>query len=103
MVSGTLHYFVNGRTIAMRAGEGLVINSSRLHYSFSPERKEAWFSCAVIGTELFENLTAATHLGRRIPRVWYRTFGVSLGFRRKSLPHHGAFTASWEVMTGHNG
>ena len=70
MVSGTLHYFVNGRTIAMRAGEGLVISSSRLHYSFSPERKEAWFSCAVIGTELFENLTAATHLGRRIPMVW---------------------------------
>lgn len=61
VVSGTLHYFVNGQTVVMHPGDGLVVNSSRLHYSFSPEHREAWFSCAVIGPELFENLTTATH------------------------------------------
>ncbi|NEG54579.1 AraC family transcriptional regulator [Bifidobacterium platyrrhinorum] len=68
VVSGTLHYFVNGHTVVMHAGDGLVVNSSRLHYSFSPERREAWLSCAVIGPGLFENLTTAT--GARCSRAF---------------------------------
>lgn len=60
VVSGELHYFVNGRTTTLRPGEGMVVNSSRLHYAYSPTRREAWFSCAVISPTLFEDLTAAT-------------------------------------------
>ncbi|WP_238548486.1 AraC family transcriptional regulator [Bifidobacterium biavatii] len=60
VVSGELHYFVNGHVEILRPGEGIVVNSSRLHYGFSPERRETWFSCAVISPTLFENLTADT-------------------------------------------
>lgn len=60
-MSGELHYFVNGRVIVLHAGQGLVVNSSRLHYGFSPDRQEAWFSCAVISPLLFEQLTADVH------------------------------------------
>ncbi|KAA8820655.1 AraC family transcriptional regulator [Bifidobacterium rousetti] len=57
VVSGTMHYFVNGAVTRLAAGEGLVVNSSRLHYGFSPDRQEARFSCAVIGPQLVEGFS----------------------------------------------
>lgn len=60
VVSGELGYFVNGATMAIGAGNGIVVNSSRLHYSFSPGRKEAWYECVVVSPALFESLSSAT-------------------------------------------
>ncbi|KAA8817138.1 AraC family transcriptional regulator [Bifidobacterium callitrichos] len=57
VVSGTMRYFVNGAVTRLAAGEGLVVNSSRLHYGFSPDRQEARFSCAVIGPQLVEGFS----------------------------------------------
>ncbi|MBT1160777.1 AraC family transcriptional regulator [Bifidobacterium sp. SO1] len=57
VVSGTLRYFVNGEIFVLQPGEGLVVNANRLHYGFSPEHRESWFSCAVIGPSLIESLT----------------------------------------------
>ncbi|MBW3077805.1 AraC family transcriptional regulator [Bifidobacterium simiiventris] len=57
VISGTLHYFVNGEVFVLRPGEGLVVNANRLHYGFSPGRLESWFSCAVISPSLVESLT----------------------------------------------
>lgn len=57
VISGRMHYFVNGTVTVMEAGDGILVNSSRLHYGFSPERREAWFSCAVISPTLFESAT----------------------------------------------
>ncbi|MBT1182372.1 AraC family transcriptional regulator [Bifidobacterium sp. CP2] len=56
VVSGEMRYFVNGRVTLLRPGEGMVVNSSRLHYGFSPERRDARFSCAVIGPSLVEDV-----------------------------------------------
>ena len=57
VVNGTMHYFVNGAVTRLAAGEGLVVNSSRLHYGFSPDRQEARFSCAVIDPSLVEGFS----------------------------------------------
>ncbi|KFI97521.1 family transcriptional regulator AraC [Bifidobacterium stellenboschense] len=61
VVSGDLHYFVNGTVTVLHPGDGMVVNSSRLHYGFSPDRRESWFSCAVVSPTLFEDLTPATN------------------------------------------
>lgn len=57
VVNGEMHYFVNGRVTLLRPGEGMVVNSSRLHYGFSPEKRDSWFSCAVIGPSIVEGIT----------------------------------------------
>ncbi|WP_338069752.1 AraC family transcriptional regulator [Bifidobacterium santillanense] len=58
VISGEMRYFVNGRVTLLRPGEGMVVNSSRLHYGFSPERRDAWFSCAVIGPSIVEGIAS---------------------------------------------
>ncbi|MCH9275514.1 AraC family transcriptional regulator [Bifidobacterium amazonense] len=57
VISGDLHHFVNGRVTVLHPGEGVVINSSRLHYGFSPSKQDVRFSCTVISPTLFEHLT----------------------------------------------
>ncbi|KAB8287532.1 AraC family transcriptional regulator [Bifidobacterium ramosum] len=57
VINGDLHHFVNGRVTVLHPGEGVVVNSSRLHYGFSPTRQDVRFSCAVISPSLFEHLT----------------------------------------------
>ena len=66
VISGAMQYFVNGVVHELHAGEGLVVNSSRLHYGFSPQRHECWFACAVISPSLIERLTSevASRCGR---------------------------------------
>ncbi|RSX54037.1 AraC family transcriptional regulator [Bifidobacterium goeldii] len=68
VVSGELHYFVNGHTDVLQPGEGIVVNSSRLHYDFSPDKRESWFSCAVISPTLFEHVT--TDVAARCERAF---------------------------------
>ncbi|OZG66451.1 AraC family transcriptional regulator [Bifidobacterium hapali] len=58
VISGAMQYFVNGVVHELHVGEGLVVNSSRLHYGFSPQRHECWFTCAVISPALIERLTS---------------------------------------------
>ena len=60
VVSGRMHYFVNGTVTVLHAGEGIAVNSSRLHYGFSPDLGNAWFACAVISPALFEHATTGT-------------------------------------------
>ncbi|MFC5221960.1 AraC family transcriptional regulator [Bifidobacterium leontopitheci] len=57
---GEMRYFINGEVVTLRRGDGLVVNSSRLHYGFSPEHRQCWFTCVVVGTQLFDHLTTAT-------------------------------------------
>ncbi|NEG78394.1 AraC family transcriptional regulator [Bifidobacterium avesanii] len=64
VIAGRMDYFVNGVVTPLAAGEGLVVNSSRLHYGFSPEgtppdKRECLFSCALVSPALFEGLTTA--------------------------------------------
>lgn len=62
VISGQMQYFVNGAIVTLEAGNGLVVNSSRLHYGFSPQQRQCWFTCVVVGPELLERLGADTRL-----------------------------------------
>lgn len=58
VISGQMQYFVNGAIVTLEAGNGLVVNSSRLHYGFSPQQRQCWFTCVVVDPELLELLGA---------------------------------------------
>ncbi|WP_331270750.1 AraC family transcriptional regulator [Bifidobacterium choloepi] len=53
VVGGRTSVFVNGEVRVLGAGEGIVINSRRLHYLFSDDGEEAQFVSAVIDPALF--------------------------------------------------
>lgn len=44
---GELDCFVNGRTVHIHQGHGIFVNSGRMHYGFSPQRRECRYSCLV--------------------------------------------------------
>ena len=58
VISGQMQYFVNGAIVTLEAGNGLVVNSSRLHYGFSPQQRQCRFTCGVVDPELLERLGA---------------------------------------------
>lgn len=58
VISGQMQYFVNGAIVTLEAGNGLVVNSSRLHYGFSPQQRQCWFTCVVVDPEPLERLGA---------------------------------------------
>nr|WP_276313574.1 AraC family transcriptional regulator [Bifidobacterium callimiconis] len=67
VVSGETMLVVNGETRRMRAGEGVFINSRRLHYLFSDEREDCRFVTAMVDPVFFGGLwpdLARAMLGR---------------------------------------
>ncbi len=44
---GSICYFVNGQNVRIRQGEGIFVNSGRLHYGYSPEQAECRFRFVV--------------------------------------------------------
>ena len=47
MLEGEMDYFVNGEIIHLLPGEAVFVNSGRLHYGFSPEKKDCLYQLAV--------------------------------------------------------
>lgn len=50
---GKMDYFVNGKIIHMEKGQGIFVNSRRLHYGFSNEHAECTFTALVIHPSIF--------------------------------------------------
>ena len=48
VLDGELDYFVNNRTSHMKTGEGIFVNSKRLHYSFSGNKTNCAFLVIVV-------------------------------------------------------
>lgn len=48
ILDGTMNFYINGKIVSMIAGQGLFINSKRLHYGFSTEAKECHFIALVV-------------------------------------------------------
>ena len=48
ILDGTMDFYVNGKIVSMISGQGLFINSKRLHYGFSSEKKECHFIALVV-------------------------------------------------------
>lgn len=55
IVSGTMDYFINGKRVRMQQGQGIFVNSRRLHYGFSKEKEDCTFIALVIHPSLFLN------------------------------------------------
>ena len=60
ILEGAMDYFVNGQTIHMEAGEGIFVNSKRLHYGYSKDNSDCSFLVVVVHPEL---LGEGTHVG----------------------------------------
>lgn len=45
ILSGKMLYNVNGETVMLNTGEGILVNSRQLHYGFSNEKSECDFIC----------------------------------------------------------
>ena len=61
ILNGTMDYFVNGKYFSMGKGEGIFINSKRLHYSFSQKKSDCTFIGVIINPAL---LGEGTHIGK---------------------------------------
>lgn len=55
IVDGTMDYFVNGEIVCLQQGQGIFVNSRRLHYGFSKEKNDCTFIAVVIHPALFSN------------------------------------------------
>lgn len=47
ILSGKMLYNVNGETVTLNTGEGILVNSRQLHYGFSSEKTECDFICVL--------------------------------------------------------
>ena len=52
VLDGSMDYFVNGRHLHMDAGEGIFVNSKRLHYGYSKENTDCSFLVVVVHPSL---------------------------------------------------
>lgn len=52
VIEGCMDFFVNGELLHLRKGDGLFINSNRLHYGYSKERLECDYIVVVIHPSL---------------------------------------------------
>ena len=97
VISGQMQYFVNGAIVTLEAGNGLVVNSSRLHYGFSPQQRQCWFTCVVVGPELLERLGAdeRVFVGDLLPSSTCSDGGAAS--LRASGVSHAAWVASLRV------
>ncbi len=50
---GIMDYFINGKTVRLTQGQGIFVNSERLHYGFSKEHYECTFIALVIHPRIF--------------------------------------------------
>jgi AraC-like DNA-binding protein len=73
VLEGSMDYFVNGQTFHIGQGNGIFVNSNRLHYGFSEEMTDCSFMVVVIHPSLIiEGLPLARS-------YWEDKFGASTG------------------------
>jgi len=48
ILNGTMDYSVNGQTLRMNKGDGIFVNSKRLHYGFSDDKTDCSFIVVVV-------------------------------------------------------
>ncbi len=59
ILDGSMEYFVNGQTVPLSKGEGIFVNSKRLHYGFSAAQTDCTFLVIVIHPSLLGEGTLA--------------------------------------------
>lgn len=59
VLGGTMEYFVNGQTIQLRTGNGIFVNSKRMHYGFSSDKTDCSYIVAAVHPVLLGGGTLA--------------------------------------------
>ena len=59
VTSGSMEYFINGEILHIGAGEGIFVNSKRLHYNYSKTQTDCSFIVVLIHPALLSNNTEA--------------------------------------------
>lgn len=57
---GSMDYYINGHIVKLNQGEGIFVNSQRLHYGFSNKHLECTFIALVISPDIFINIASCT-------------------------------------------
>ena len=52
VLDGEMDYFVNGKSIPLKDGDMIIVNSGRLHYGYSDRQKDCHYYCAVLHPSL---------------------------------------------------
>ena len=52
---GILDFYVNGEILHIKPGQGLFVNSERMHYGYSEKKKEVLFDLVIISPEMIRN------------------------------------------------
>lgn len=60
IVKGTMDYYINGHIVKVNQGDGIFVNSQRLHYGFSNEHLECTFIALVISPSIFVSICSST-------------------------------------------
>ena len=55
VLEGEMDYFVNGSVVRLKPDEAVFVNSRRLHYGFSAEKKDCIYQFIVYDPELFDS------------------------------------------------
>jgi AraC-type DNA-binding domain-containing proteins len=61
VLDGSLEYFINGKTVHIDKGNGIFVNSKRLHYGFSADKSDCIFIVVAVHPSL---LGESTHAGK---------------------------------------
>lgn len=61
VLEGAMEYFINGQTVRIDKGNGIFVNSKRLHYGFSSEKTDCSFIVVAVHPVL---LAESTHTGK---------------------------------------
>lgn len=59
VLDGSMEYFVNGRTVCVEKGDGIFVNSKRIHYGYSNTMNDCHFIVVVIHPALLGEHTQA--------------------------------------------
>lgn len=55
VTDGIMDFDINGEIVHIKSGQGIFVNSGRLHYGFSEARKEVIFKLIIISSEIIRN------------------------------------------------
>lgn len=55
VTKGTLDFDVNGEILHIKPNEGIFVNSGRLHYGYSEDKREVLFELVIVSPELIRN------------------------------------------------
>jgi AraC-like DNA-binding protein len=89
ILDGNMDYFVNNKILYMGVGEGIFVNSKRLHYGYSKDKSDCSFLCVVVHPALLggEMLTGKEYIESKFSSSTedYILLTDKLGWQKEAL------------------